>query len=268
MSTFSTFLNNNREVDYILEKETSHFLAQTGFSALRFARIYKDGTCFTACTEKGIQEYLFKYHVRLVLDETNPTEDLEYYFVPKSGRHVQDYYHYKNFNIYSIVNLILRTSNYIEFIALYSQTSQEKTANKIANRSETIKAGVKEFLPKIEAVATNNSLILPACMIPIYGDNPGCNIEPLTGKVDDTWILKDLLETAMKRVDNAILTFREEQCVKLCILNFSAKETAEVLKVSSRTVENHLNSAKIKLQLGLKSDFKTYFLKFNAKDIL
>ncbi len=69
-------------------------------------------------------------------------------------------------------------------------------------------------------------------------------------------------------MDNAILTFREEQCVKLCILNFSAKETAEVLKVSSRTVENHLTSAKIKLQLGLKSDFKTYFLKFNAKDIL
>lgn len=56
------------------------------------------------------------------------------------------------------------------------------------------------------------------------------------------------------------LSEREIQCLYSLFLGYTTKETAKVLKISFRTVENYLNNAKIKLGYKKRSEIIRIFL--------
>ena len=62
-----------------------------------------------------------------------------------------------------------------------------------------------------------------------------------------------------------MLTKREEEVIELTAWGASAKEQAEILHVSTVTIQNHLHNVKNKLHLQKATEIATYFfcMKFN-----
>lgn len=63
------------------------------------------------------------------------------------------------------------------------------------------------------------------------------------------------------------LTIRESECLFYFALGYTIKEVARVLKISSRTVERHLENMKIKTDTQHKADLikKYYALSLKTK---
>lgn len=67
---------------------------------------------------------------------------------------------------------------------------------------------------------------------------------------------------------NEYLTWREIEVLKKVLLGYSAKQAAEVLKISPKTVESHIDKLRIKLQATTKGDIIATAIKFGLTQII
>jgi len=64
------------------------------------------------------------------------------------------------------------------------------------------------------------------------------------------------------------LTLREVQVLKYLLLGYSARQTGEVLCLSAKTVESHIENLKIKLDVSTKGDIIATAIKFGLTQII
>jgi DNA-binding NarL/FixJ family response regulator len=80
--------------------------------------------------------------------------------------------------------------------------------------------------------------------------------------------LADSMKEPKKKIEAAaILNERESDCLRLVVEGKTAKEIAEILFISRRTVENHKNSILKKLNLHKTSDLIKYALEKKIVDV-
>lgn len=68
--------------------------------------------------------------------------------------------------------------------------------------------------------------------------------------------------------NNAYLTWREVEVFKKTLLGYSARQTAEVLKLSPKTIESHIDNIKLKLQASTKGDIIATAIQFGLTQII
>ena len=243
-------------------KSLNAFLRNNGFSAFRFARIYADGTAFTLSTEPGIQKYLFSTQNVLVADEFYLEKSFTYYIVPNGSRHEKVLSSYQDqFGIRTIVDVVKEYPDFTDVFALYTSFENGEIASRILNTRDKINDFLLNFSKKLNQQPSISRIKVPQIMLPRFQESPQTKDEL------DHYALNQVLENAIAGT-SIKLSAREEQCVKLLLLNFSSKEIGEILNLSSRTVEFYLERIRAKAGIKYKSDFKTYFLKLNPALIL
>jgi DNA-binding NarL/FixJ family response regulator len=87
------------------------------------------------------------------------------------------------------------------------------------------------------------------------------------GEAISEYLADSVKEPKNKNADAVILNERESDCLRLVVEGKTAKEIAEILFVSRRTVENYKNSILKKLNLHKTSDLIKYALEKKIVDV-
>lgn len=77
--------------------------------------------------------------------------------------------------------------------------------------------------------------------------------EPVDMPSENDVLRKNFLKELAQLAGKFVLTKREEECIYYTSLDMSAKQIADKLSISTRTVENHINNAKSKFGFRKKS---------------
>ncbi len=175
---------------------------------------------------------------------------------PDYGTRIQKIKTYKNF-------VICDVQRFGTHLDIYESTNPDK---------KTI-LSTSSFFKEIEGLPpTGNSYLLPAKLIVAFEKNkisqiiieeePEGLIQDLKiGNVDEAAIANDnslldiqTLSRFLQHAFDTSLTRREVECIALGFCGFSAKHIAEILQISFRTVESHLQNGYIKLDCRGKQE--------------
>lgn len=126
----------------------------------------------------------------------------------------------------SNTNLLLRFCNYFH--------EQASDLLKLADKNENLIFLPKTFLQKM--------------------DSHNLSIDDF---IKETQVKKHMIDTPRGLVS---ISKREMQCIQLLNQGSSAREVAEKLFLSKRTIETHINNIKNKLNITGKSDLIKFFL--------
>lgn len=145
-----------------------------------------------------------------------------------------------SFNIDNVIFFIKKKSNWVEFWQFGTQPGNHKIINFYLNNTELLKKFVeyfrKEHQDLLKLASTN------CYQITTITQNQDC-LYPYDPE-EINFVLNQLNECNQER---KFLTQREMECLKLCASGKTAKEIGLILRISSRTVEIHLNHIKEKL---------------------
>ncbi|CAH0539220.1 LuxR C-terminal-related transcriptional regulator [Vibrio marisflavi] len=148
------------------------------------------------------------------------------------------------FNYCSCLVLIDYQEDYTEYCTFYSPASEVQAINNYMNDLDYLKKfrrffrhHAKEFIRE----ADEHKLILPWITTERHSNSPAPRI--ITSPFSDS--------------NSIILTPREEEISELLLDGLTAKESSEVLCVSSRTVEQHIYNIKRKFGVNRRSKLIT-----------
>lgn len=134
--------------------------------------------------------------------------------------------------------LVFITHNWSEY--------QDSQVDKLMRNIDALQTFIEYF--RSEAA----ELIQKASLSPIV--LPFIKAESSRGTLSENDILrKRFFEELDKLVGKSTLTKREEECIYYTSVDMSAKQIADKLNISARTVENHINNAKSKFGFRKKS---------------
>ncbi len=122
---------------------------------------------------------------------------------------------------------------------------------------KAFKAGVKGYLHKESAGEELLPAISKIAAGKIY----------LTPSISSYLVERALKKSVEKKLEEALLTFREQEVLRLVAEGKTAKEIAAALFISQRTVENYKNTLLKKLNLHRTSDLIKYAIKHKLVDI-
>ena len=120
----------------------------------------------------------------------------------------------------------------------------------------------------VDILVTENKLLdkNEKCLglIGSYIDITGKRLETKTGHFD-----RDTSRYYLGEVfGNDYLTWREIEILKKLLLGYTAKQSAEVLKISPKTVESHIDKLRMKLQATTKGDIIATAIKFGLTQVI
>ncbi len=122
---------------------------------------------------------------------------------------------------------------------------------------KAFEAGVKGYLQKERAGEELITALAKITAGDIY----------LTSTVSEYLVQKALKKSAQKEPEEALLTSREKEILRLVADGKTAKEIAQTLYISQRTVENYKNTLLKKLGLHRTSDLIKYAIKHKIVEI-
>ena len=112
----------------------------------------------------------------------------------------------------------------------------------------------------------------------LHKENAGEDLLPALGKivrggiylssaVSSYLVDKAIGDKPKQSAEESLLTFREQEVLRLVAGGKTAKQIADVLSISPRTVENYKNALLKKLNLHRTSDLIKYAIKHKLVDI-
>jgi len=167
----------------------------------------------------------------------------------------------KEFGLDNGIDIIIPGKEYTEFFVFATDKYQKSINNFYINNFDILNQSIFYFKDKgkeIIAQAEKSGLIYLPSTKKTISDNDNIII-------DKESILKKILPSRYyinNQYKNEYLTRSEYQCLKLIAKLKSAKEIANELKLSPRTVEVYINNIKEKFELHKKSDFSNVIDKF------
>ena len=166
---------------------------------------------------------------------------------------------YKKHNHYNGVTLLKKNNDSIEmhWFTSDNQTTLDKCL--YTKNSKILTAFVQHWLDKNKTILNFSS---PKILATFNGSVDLSNIEKMELEVsDEKSKLKQFLEiirsggtTIHTQTANAHITPRELECLSLLVKGNTAKEAANLLNLSIRTIEGHINNIRSKVGFLYKSD--------------
>jgi DNA-binding CsgD family transcriptional regulator len=231
-SEFLNFLELNF-FSYGFYKDGSHFTVTTN---LEFFKHILDHKIFST-KSKFFQEHIMRvapYQTRAFIYSGNPKDQLQNCFF--------------NFNIWNYISFIYREEKTVYWWTFGTKKENFSILNEYMDKRIIFESFIKYFnhaASDFISVDEKIMIIHPGYKIPAY--NLSCDepFQKLQAK-----LLKDINSYANKKMH---LTRREIECIKYLSQGKTAKEIANFLKLSPRTIEAYLQNARLRLDCSSKS---------------
>lgn len=220
-------------------------LAQPLFNSINanyfdYNRIYPNNGFLSLASDTHWLEHFFKQHYKIGTA------------IVQSGIHLWDYYYYQKpiqvakeaFNHAHGITIIYKRQNYIEYIDIAASNIHREIVSIYLNNFNLIEAFIQDFIEKAAPLIS----LAEAELVKLPSDVTE-NITNDLLQPDDCYLLQKFK-----------LTRREYQCLENYFKGSTAKETARILNLSYRTVEEHFNNLKRKLNCQHKRDLLKFRL--------
>lgn len=203
-----------------------------------YNRVYPDNTYLTLSSDGVWLEHFFKRKFKLCTA------------FKQSGMHLWDSYYYQaatheakiHFNHTHGISIIYENKNYIEYIDIAASEEHRDITSFYLNSPDLIHqfvAHFKESAQRLIQLSEQKVAKLP---------------EQLTIGTNET-----LYQDEYGLLKKFNLSSREFQCLNYYFAGKTAKETAIILKLSNRTVEEYFENLKRKMRCKHKRDLLKYF---------
>jgi DNA-binding CsgD family transcriptional regulator len=166
----------------------------------------------------------------------------------------------KHFGFGNGITIIHHEEGYDELFCFYSCVSQEKLNSFYLTHLDLLKKFCRYFIDKAGSIIQkgySNLLHSPKRYLDLAEEKYRKAMATQALEVSD--FLSSISSASGFRMNK--LSDREQKCVGLCAKGYSAKEIAEKLFISRRTVETHIKNAKIKFNCRNTTELVYYFLK-------
>lgn len=244
------------------------WLPQHGIRFFNFGRMFHDGSCYLLSNDNRVNRYLFETENRLFAPV--PAELIKqkfYYLIPSTGPYQKATHDVASFfDIAHGFDLFECHENYTDVCCFATSARTEPLINFYLNNLGQLENFVAYFKDKADKLLTKlnqHKIDLPEHMqlnfrglIANHSQKPnyiklGNKRYYLTGKYQ-----------------HIHFTQREVDCLTKLFAGYTAKETADLCNLSSRTVESYLDNIKSKLGCNRKAEIIAILLKHGYKEFL
>jgi DNA-binding CsgD family transcriptional regulator len=232
--------------------------AKLGFSFFEYARVYNDNTACILYSDHAIANYVVRKEFHISAHVPQQILDTEFWFMPESsGPYSQVVKDIKClFNVGSVANYIRRHVGFYEMYSFWREEDQNIAINKFINMKESLELYCRDFYNQAENLILSvdkDRFKLTETMLPNF---QGLNFYNKIGATNLALYLDKVRYELCKLNDYIypMLSPQELKCIYLLIEGKTAANIAELLNLSLRTVEMHLNSIKLKINCQKKSD--------------
>ncbi|EKD72208.1 MAG: transcription regulator [uncultured bacterium] len=236
MSTIITPKISEKEM-----KDICHPLQEKyGISFCNFARLYDDGSAYYMSTNQALIAHLFKNEYKMFVPvPKNLLKQKIYYLIPETGKYqaaMHDARHY--FNVAHAFDIFECGDGYVDAYCFGSTPDNEKINNFYINNIDVLENFYKDFRDKSDKQnLIHNKIQLSESMQLNFNSK-------LVSKLNN----QDPMLQIMKHI-----TKREKEVLSQLCRGRSAREIADHLGLSRRTVEHYLETIKQKMQVKSKS---------------
>ncbi len=226
-------------------------------TAFEYARVYDDGTASILYSHHDIAHYVIEKQLHITAHVPEKLIEDEFWYLPDSDgpyvRALREISEISSSNTF--VNYIRRYFGFYEMYSFWHKEECSVAASKFINMKEQLEQYCQIFRESADELITSvdqDRFTLTTAMQP--------NIRGLDSKRTDKDInlhlyLQKVKEELLKLNEYIFpkLSMQEIKCVCYLFEGKTATDIAELLNISKRTVEMHLNSIKTKLNCQKKS---------------
>ena len=236
------------DVSQKIKNHCYNFFKLHQISLFCFYRIYDDGTCILLSSDNASLEYVFNNKIHLIPHiQDAPLKEKFWYIIPPNSIYQKLLFDFKEmFDCKIIFDFIECYENFYEVTYFGSYCEAEIASAYFMNFKEEFEKFSHYFKQEYKTLISyceHKKIILPHEMLP--------NISRL--KSDIPLSYPSSFHNLM-HLNNGKLSPREMECVHHLSLGHTAKETAQSLNLSNRTVEFYLANIKNKLKCTRKSE--------------
>jgi len=236
----------------------SHTLAKLGFSAFEYARVYDNQTALILYSDPKIANYVVQKQLHISAHVPREIINSEFWYIPDPyGAYSQNVREVKEISgSSSFSNYIRRYPGYYEMFCFWSLTEQSSVTNKFINMKESLEQYCSSFVETAKNLilfVEQDCFMLTDAMQPNFH---GLKSEELINS-KNLQICLEKFQRELIKLGSYIspkLSRQELNCILFLIQGKTGPDIADLLKLSHRTVEMHLNSIKIKLGCHKKSE--------------
>lgn len=240
-----------------MEQICSPTLHKIGVSAFEYARVYDDKSALILYSDPKIATYVVDHEYHITAHAPPEIIKDEFWHTPTPcGGYAQGLNDIRDFSgSSSCINYIRRYQGFYEMFCFWSTEEQNIAASKFFNAKETLEQYTSHFLEQAKSLiedADKERFILTEAMLPNF---QGLDSKPHPNTKFHFYIKKAQQELIKLNAHLPTpLSIQELKCISALLEGKTAADIAELIHLSPRTIEMHINSAKIKLECRKKSD--------------
>jgi len=226
----------------------------TNFSYLKFN---DDGTVLNLTTDERWIQFRFeeKIKFRILFKDHLPEAKYNVPYTYLWPRNTTDTLlgALHEYNIWNGCNIYIANLKHIEVFSFASSVENDSILNFYVNNLELLKAFIiyfKEQMMNMPDIKLKKNLISTDLILPTA--NTTNSISTLGGIYNQTKLKR------MHLSEDFYLTAKEFECCAYLLKGKSVKSIAQIAKISPRTVESHINSAKLRANCATKSKLIDY----------
>jgi len=225
----------------------SALMGNTEISFFDYGKFYDNGKCLFLPTQANIVKCLFKHEWQPTIPEYLTTQESIYYIRPKKDFNFGLLHEIESrYNLVTMLDIIKRGVGYYELFCFgFSNTDIDRNINFCLNQKDPIERFTKDFKK------TASSIIEPLEDHLIWvPDHMRSNVRGFTKYPRTTEKPFRFNSTVL----NITFTERQIECLYYLSLGYSAKDIANILDISHRTIESFINQIKFKLHCTRKHE--------------
>lgn len=231
-----------------------------GVVAFEYARVYDDGTAMMLYSDPNIANYVINKELHITAHVPKEIIDTKFWFIPDpNGPYssaIQDIKDISGVN--SAANYIQRHIGFYELYSFWRKEDQILAANQFINIKESLEQFCLQFVECAQNLIVGvdkDRFKLTDQMLPNFkGLDVG--FDKFATGVNLNFYLEKTHQELIKLNSHILprLSTQELKCIRLLFEGKTATDMANLLNLSHRTIEMHLNSAKLKLNCNKKSE--------------
>lgn len=244
----------------IMRKLAEPLLMQTKINNFSYLKFYHNGAVVNLTTNIDWIKYRFnekiKYQILFEHELNNIILNNPYIYLWPQDVNSNLLGALRQYGIWNGCNIYIRSTDNIEVFSFASSIENIAMQNFYVNNFDFLKGFIVDFREKIAKIINTNHRIITDINFPIIR-NSNKIIKPKT-------YFDFCISEKPKKIhfdENIYLTIKEIECCSYLIKGMGIKEIAQITNLSSRTVESHINNAKIRSNSLNKQELICYLNK-------
>lgn len=240
-----------------------------GIRCFRYMRLYKD--CTYIVLTNGFEDFLedsmstlkdlgkfWGSHIKYVKNGFDPFLMQWPHDAFKKDINMNLFHKY---DFWNGVSLIYRYDNYIDIVSFALGASHKDNCGLLVNNKEFLKTFINHFREKSSNLLESKE----KSKLALFGNrfDTAYSPNPLLEKVKI--VEKQLKRSMVRSFEDLKLSPRELECLELMSHGKTAKEIAQEIQISPRTVESYVTNIKVKTECNYKSELIDFFFKNQYK---